>query len=391
MKFISADTIFTLAGPPIKNGVVVVENGKIEDVLSTSEIPDQSRIEKHAGVICPGFVNAHCHLELSHLFGTIDSGTGLKNFALQLMIQRNLLGLESRVEAMKVADEKMWENGIVAVGDISNVMESFSVKQNSKIFYHTFIELLALDVARKEMVFGFGSAMIENLKSLGLSGSLCAHAPYSVSLGLMMDIKTWNDQHNTSHTIHNQETREEDLFFQKKEGSFVELYQALGISIDHFKASGKSSVQTYLSSLFGKTNLLLVHNTFTREEDLLWLKNNYPEIWFCFCAKANQYIENELPPIHKISSQFKNNTIGTDSLASNNSLSILEEMKAIQHAEKDILLSDLITWGCLNGARFLGIENWAGSIEKGKMPGINLITEIKEGKLTNESEVKKLI
>ena len=113
------------------DGVIVMnEKGRIEDVLNSSEIPDQTKIEKHEGIICPGFVNAHCHLELSHLIDKISPKTGLKNFALQLMMQRNILSLESRVEAMKVADEKMWENGIVAVGDISNVMESFSVKQN---------------------------------------------------------------------------------------------------------------------------------------------------------------------------------------------------------------------------------------------------------------------
>ena len=81
MRFISADTIFTLAGNQIMDGVIVLnEKGRIEDVLNSSGIPDESRIEKHEGIICPGFVNAHCHLELSHLIDKISPKTGLKNF-----------------------------------------------------------------------------------------------------------------------------------------------------------------------------------------------------------------------------------------------------------------------------------------------------------------------
>jgi cytosine/adenosine deaminase-related metal-dependent hydrolase len=129
-----------------------------------------------------------------------------------------------------------------------------------------------------------------------------------------------------------------------------------------------------------------VHNTFTKEEDMSEAISNFDKLYWCTCPKANLYIENQLPNYQQFVDAQAKMTIGTDSLASNDTLSILEEMKTIQaHVSLELLME----WACKNGAEFLGLDA-LGTFQKGKMPGINYINHIVDGKLTADSQVKKL-
>ena len=132
--------------------------------------------------------------------------------------------------------------------------------------------------------------------------------------------------------------------------------------------------------------MLLVHNTFTQKEDIAFAKNAPIDVYWCFCPNANEFIEGTQPDY----ALFLNEkcTIGTDSYASNWSLSILDELKTISNKNPDIPLEKLIKWGTYNGAQFLGFHQ-LGSIEKGKSPGLNLIENVQLGpfKLTEKSRV----
>jgi cytosine/adenosine deaminase-related metal-dependent hydrolase len=111
------------------------------------------------------------------------------------------------------------------------------------------------------------------------------------------------------------------------------------------------------------------------------------------CPNANLYIENQLPPVPLFQQEKLNICIGTDSLASNYNLSVLQEMITLQKNFQEITLTELVEWGCLNGARALGLENFLGSLEAGKKPGVNLITgaDIQGQRLTEQSKVKRLL
>jgi len=118
MKSFRADYVFPISADPIKNGIVTVDDsGKIISV-STHAHPD-TEVEQLSGVICPGFVNTHCHLELSHLHNLTPKQTGLVEFIKSV---QQLRGASEDViaEAAFAADEQMYHNGIIAVGDISN-------------------------------------------------------------------------------------------------------------------------------------------------------------------------------------------------------------------------------------------------------------------------------
>ena len=134
-----------------------------------------------------------------------------------------------------------------------------------------------------------------------------------------------------------------------------------------------------------------MHNTFTAQSDVDWALQYSDRLWWCLCPKANLYIEGRLPDVDMLASSVsKRIVIGTDSYASNTSLSILEELKTLAHHFPDLSLQELISWSTKNGAEFFGWKE-LGTLEKGKRPGINLITGVKEGRLTDGSAVTKLI
>jgi cytosine/adenosine deaminase-related metal-dependent hydrolase len=131
---------------------------------------------------------------------------------------------------------------------------------------------------------------------------------------------------------------------------------------------------------------LLIHNTFITKEDIEFAKENFKNTYYGLCPNANLYIENELPDVETLRKLNIDICLGTDSFASNNSLSILEEMKTIQK-NFDVSLEELIQWATINGAKALGMEKTIGSIEVGKRPGLLLLKVEGEGKSVEELEV----
>jgi cytosine/adenosine deaminase-related metal-dependent hydrolase len=169
------------------------------------------------------------------------------------------------------------------------------------------------------------------------------------------------------------------------------LYEHFGIDISYFKSQARNSLQSVLPLLSNKQDILFVHNTCTNLKDIYFIKRFDRKVHFCFCPGANQYIENKLPKIDLFVDQGFNLTLGTDSLASNTKLCIVNEMRLIQEKFPAISTAKLIEWGTANGARYLGIDDEKGTLEAGKTPGLNLITGLDGLKITADSKVKRLV
>ncbi len=390
VKYYSARYILPVSSGPIPDGVVsVASDGSITGLYQNDDPGLQGKIvEKHEGVIVPGFINSHCHLELSHMIHKLPEQTGLVEFIKSIISQRQ--ADEGAVkDSMQQADEQMYTDGIVAVGDISNNNLSARIKENSKIYYHTFIELLGFAPDKAKDIFNSGVKLKDDFG--GLKSSISPHAPYSVSKELFKLIRKHCDEQDNLYTIHNQECEDENRFFRYKKGRLVEFFESIGQNIDHFKAQARNSIQTIVPYLPDNQKVLLVHNIYTSLKDMYFIKRFNRDVHWCFCPRANMYIENRMPKIDMFLSHNFNITLGTDSLASNKGLSILEELKALQLKFPSFSLIKTIPWATLNGAVFLGIDKQFGSIEIGKKPGLNLITCADNLTLTAESAVKKLI
>ena len=391
MKKISADYVFPVSSEPIKEGVVVLNgDGKILD-LTTREAHDPSSIEIHKGILVPGFINTHCHLELSHMKGMVDTGTGLIPFIHSVVTMRDI-PMEKILDAIDKADQEMYEQGIVAVGDISNKLDTVQRKNESTIRYYTFVEMFDfLQNDQAEDHYNNFKGAFEGQSNQGLNRKSCVpHAPYTVSPRLFELIENTNVESNLTISIHNQETPHENALFQSKTGDLIDFYNGFGFSLDHFRPTGQTAIHYALQHMNPNHRTLFVHNTMTNAADIQAANQWSDKVYWATCANANLYIENRLPNYKLFMDSDARMTIGTDSLTSNWQLSVLEEMKAIARFQSYVPFETMLRWATLNGAEALGYEQDLGSLEKGKTPGLNLLNLGEDLKLTSETDVRRL-
>ncbi len=391
---ISAHYIFTGTGKAIRNGIIKLdEEGRIVQLIEQGkEFKEQAGVEFYNGIIVPGFVNAHCHLELSHLKNHIPQHTGLHQFVGYVSRFRDMDETTIR-KAMAKADFEMQKNGIVAVGDISNSEISIVQKKKSKIEYHSFIEVFSLNPELAEEKFFEGKKIREKFRHAGLKASIVPHAPYSLSKKLFALLSKEMEKFREPVSIHHQECASENELFKSKSGKLFDTFRNWGIDFTDFYPTGKNSTASIINYLPKKNNSLLVHNTFSKKEDIEAATKQNKNIFWTFCPNANLYIENRLPDFSLFYREKQTCCIGTDSLASNTQLSVLEELKTIQKHAPEIPLAELIQWATLNGARALNLEQKYGSFKSGKKPGVLLIDKIdyQTLRLTKDSKVKVLI
>jgi cytosine/adenosine deaminase-related metal-dependent hydrolase len=390
-----ADHLFTGNEMLNSNKVLVIKkDGTVEAIIEAEIAGD---VETFNGIISPGFINTHCHLELSHMKGLIPEKTGLVDFVFKVVNERHFAE-EEIYTAQEKAENEMLLNGIVAAGDICNNVLTLPQKKKQNLKYYNFIEasgwLPTISQTRFERALQiYSEFQTTNHKLQTTNTSIVPHAPYSVSDELWELITPYFE--NKVVSIHNQETAFEDEFFLHGTGDFTRMFELMKIDNSHHKPSQKSSLQTYFSKLSEAASIILVHNTFTKQNDIDFIKLHTAHYTlltsFCICANANQYIENAMPPIQLLMENNCNIVLGTDSLASNHSLNLLDEMKTIQKNFPAISLGKMLQWATINGAKALQMDTTLGSFEKGKKPGVVLIENTEDFKLKKESSIKRIL
>lgn len=399
MRYFSADYIFPISGDPIQNGVVqVADDGTIVAVGKEGDFK-VAKIERAAkgSILIPGFVNTHCHLELSHLAGKVDTGTTLLPFLVGVVSLREVDQTEIDA-AIEQQDAYMYAQGIQAVGDICNKLDTATLKSNSPIRYYSFVEMFDfLQPERAQATFdGYETVFNGQADQNGNAKSAVPHAPYTVSDPLYKLINGLNPAGKTV-SIHNQETTAEDRLFTHGDGPFVGFFKNFGMNLDSFTAPGCTSIRHALPRMDSNCRTLLVHNTLTGPADIefahQWGKSG---LYWATCPNANLYIENRLPNYRHFLDAGAKMTIGTDSLTSNWQLSVLEELKTISKYQSYVPFTDLLTWATLNGAEALQFDDELGSLEVGKKPGLLAISGLAGTtpatfKFTGTSEVTRLV
>lgn len=382
--------------------LIADEAGLIIDIVEKNAAGEGITIFE--GMLTPGFINCHCHLELSHLFGLIPEKTGLVDFLIRVVNERQFD--ETKIfNAIAKAEDQMLQNGIVAVGDICNNTLTLSQKRKDRLFYHNFIETMGVSPAEAEIRFQQSVLFCSFFQSSTQGSSVVPHAPYSVSKKIFQLINELED--NNLLTIHNQESEAENELFKHKKGDLLRLYEKMKIDISSFQASGKSSLQTWLPYLNNGQSVIMVHNVTTSAQDLDFIKlptgpgsptahraqraNSELSTFLCLCPNANLYISNTLPNVNLFLENQCTIVLGTDSLASNHQLNILEEIKTLQKNFPQIKLETMLQWATLNGAKALQMQDFLGSFEKGKKPGIVLISDMEGLNLTKGSLSRRII
>jgi aminodeoxyfutalosine deaminase len=373
------------------NDAVLVcrQDGTVEAIVDEDQAGGD--LEEYPGILTPGFINCHCHLELSHLKGLVPEKQGLVNFVLSVISQRNQPE-ELKQEAIRLAENAMLASGIVAVGDICNTSDTAILKSAGHLSYYNFIELFGWAPELAVSRFESGRKLASLFLEMGLDEkhlSLNPHAPYSVSSAL------WNLMvpgfRGKTITIHNQESPAENEFFLSGTGDLNRMYSQMKMDTGHFKTPATRSMPYYLPKLKPASNILLVHNTFMEETDLIEAQALSESLFFCFCPNANRYIEDRLPDIPLFLKRQARVVLGTDSLASNQQLSILEEIKTIKNVFPGTPSSRMLAWATSNGARALAFDEKLGDFKKGKKPGIVLLENTAGGEISADSTCRRLL
>ena len=368
---------FALINGSLERNIVVevAEDGTIIDVHRVSNLDSCASVEFFPGILIPGMVNAHCHLELSYLHGAIAEGGGFATFAREIGRVRGNFSDEERRHAASVADARMWEEGVEAVADIANDELVMDIKDKSKIEYHTFFEL-----------FGLCNDNISTLQETASRHNLSHATPHSTySVQDTPFKRLCNSAPGIS--LHFLESDDETALYTHQ-GSLWEWYQRMGWECDFLHYG--SPTERVVQSMPSDKRLLLVHGTRTTKEDVSSIDDHMADnATWVLCPESNRYISRLTPPIAMLRNMGANIAIGTDSLASARSLSMIENLRMFDN----IPLNELLCYATINGAKALGIDDIKGSIEPGKRPGLVVIegVDMRNISLTEESIAHRIL
>lgn len=355
--------------------LVTTADGTIENIIPLAEAGDEVRTVN--GILAPGLINCHCHLELSHLKNVIPPHTGLINFLCSVVTKRDFSPEIIQQEIAK-AEKEMYENGIVAAGDIGNTADTAGTKRNSMIRWQNFVEVLGFtDEKAEETIAHYKKIAADLAEALRLSSiphrtSLVPHAPYSISPNTFRRINELTSGQIIS--IHNQEHPAEDELYKTGGGDYLQFFKIFGLNRSPFPVTRQSSIRSVLPYFNNGQTIILVHNSYMAEADIVWA-NGYAvqqglKLVYCLCINANLYIENRVPPVELLLKHNCHIVLGTDSYSSNWQLSITREMQALIRHFPEVPVETLLDWATHSGARALNWQQELGSFEKGKKPGL---------------------
>ena len=395
MKRIAAEYLFTLTeDAPIRNGYV--EYADDGTILATGVSENPAAEETFfKGAVVPGFVNAHCHVELSSMQGLFRKGSGMAGFIDQINALRDTTTYEEKLARIRFWMDRMWADGVSAMADISNCDDSFAIKAAHPMYTRTFLEVFGTEPEDCDAVMASVLALKEKADAAGLDAAPTPHACYTMSPELVTAASREGLKSGFL-SYHSEESDEEEQMLRSGSGPMWENRKAAGMSTP--PVTGTSSLLYFIERL-GKAHpapydehILLVHEVCMDKDGIDAVKAVMRHPFVALCPLSNLFIHNALPPVGLMMEEGLKLTVGTDSLSSNDTLDMVAELRCLQEHFPFLSLRTLLGWACANGAEFLGKDDSLGSIAPGKRPGLVYISALStDGKLTAESASRRIV
>lgn len=392
---IAASYVYTLdAKEPIRNGFVEYDDVTGE-IIRVGACEDPASEDVVDGALVPGFVNGHCHVELSHLHKKFRKGTGMAGFIDQINELRDWAGREVKMELVRKWMDRMWSDGVSAMADISNDDSSFEVKKSHPMYTRTFLEVFGSEPEMCAGVMEEVTALNRLADEMGIDAAPTPHSCYTMSPGLLSASAAAGLERGYV-SYHSQESQEEEDLLLTGTGAMYENRKRSGMSTP--PVTGESSLKYFIDRLAAvkpapyDEKILLVHNVCLSQEDIDAATKVMRNVFWAICPLSNQFIHNALPPVELMRRNGLAVVLGTDSLSSNDDLDMVAEMYCIHNSFPEVPMSEILEWACLNGARFLGKEDVLGSLTPGKTPGIVLVRNLdSDGFVTDDSRSERII
>ncbi len=392
IKRVTASFVYTLESAPIRNGFVEYDDcdGRI---VRVGECDGAEHVSE--GALVPGFVNAHCHVELSHLHGKFRKGTGMAGFIDQINALRDWAGRDVKASLVRKWMDKMWADGVSAMADISNDDSSFEVKKSHMMYTRTFLEVFGSEPHMCEGVMADVAELERQAGMAGINAAPTPHSCYTMSPELLSASSAAAlDAGYLSY--HSQESMEEEELVRYGSGAMYENRKRSGMSTP--PVTGGSSLCYFIDRLACArpapydAHVLLVHDVCLSQEDIDAAKKVMKNVYWALCPLSNIFIHNALPPVPLMRRNGLDITVGTDSLSSNDDLDMVKELYCLHENFPEVPMQELLTWACLNGARFLAKDEELGSLSVRKRPGIVFVHSIDEnGFVTSKSRSERIM
>ncbi len=395
MKRIAATYLYPLTGfEPVRNGFVEYEE---DGTIVRTGVCEDPAAEEHfvEGALIPGFVNTHCHIELSYMWKLFRRGTGMAGFIDQINALRDTASLEEKLSDIQTWMDRLWQRGVSAMADISNCADSFAIKAASPMYTRTFLEVFGTEPEDCPAVIRSVKALQAEALACGLDAAPTPHACYTMSPQLLTAASA-EGLASGFLSYHSEETPQEEEMLRSGSGPMWENRVRAGMSTP--PVTGTSSLLYFLDRLqqahpapFDE-HILLVHEVCMDQEGIDAVKAAMNHPFIALCPLSNLYIHDALPPVELLRANGMKLTVGTDSLSSNDDLNPVMELFCLQENFPQVPLGELLTWACRNGAEFLGKERELGTLEPGKRPGLALIDHLgADGRLTTASASYRIV
>ena len=395
MSRVAASYVYPLDGRgPIRNGFVEYDaSGAVTRVgRCTDPAAEPVFLE---GALVPGFVNTHCHIELSYMRNLFRKGTGMAGFIDQINALRDTFPREKKVADIRHWMEVLWHRGVQAMVDISNCADSFVPKQASPMYTRTFLEVFGTEPEDSGAVMEGVRALQREAQASGLDAAPTPHACYTMS-PCLLEAASLEGLRSGFLSYHSEESEEEEEMIRRGAGPLWENRRAAGMSVP--PVTGTSSLRYFLDRLAAvrtfplEEHVLLVHEVCMDQEGIDAVRAALRHPFIALCPQSNVFIHNTLPPVSLLRENGLKLTVGTDSLSSNEDLDMVRELYLLQETCPGAGMEELLTWACRNGAEFLKKESVFGTLEAGKRPGLVFIGGLDAaGHLTEGSYSERVV
>jgi cytosine/adenosine deaminase-related metal-dependent hydrolase len=366
-KNLRARRLFPVDRPPILDGVVTIEGERIVAVGPAAEangpIKDLGDV-----ALLPGFVNAHTHLEFSHLRAPLGrAGMPLIDWLPLAIGERN--SHSNSVEAsLALGMQECLLSGTCTIGEITTA-DAAAYPDDAEIPIVSLLEVIGFSRARANSAFAAIAERLADAQKAHSRVGLSPHAPYTVSPELVGKLIQLAVEHRLPVAMHLAESAEELELVSAGTGPFRDLLEARSMWDPQAIPVGSRPLN-YLRMLAGAPRTLVIHGNFLADDEHEFLAGHADRMSLVYCPRTHGYFQHPPYPLAKLLAIGVRVALGTDSRASNPDLGVLGELRHVARTHADVPADAILKMATLDAAQALGFDDECGSVTPGKLANL---------------------
>ena len=378
-----ARTVVPMTGDPIDNGAVAVSGRSITDVGRVEEVRQRQGGELHdlgEKVLLPGLINAHCHLDYTILRNKIAPPHSFADWIRAINAEKAQLGDEDYGASILIGAAEAQRFGTTTIINLT-ALPKVAEAITKRLRIRWFGELI--DIRTPEKANRIVEEAAKSLSSVARWG-LAPHAPYTASAKLYARCEEIAQEKNLLLTTHLAESREEMQMFREAAGPMFDLLKEIGRPMDDCGRETPLSLFLRTRALNERWIIAHLNELDSGDFDLL---SRGPRFHVVHCPRSHRFFGHTPFALERLRTLGFNVCLGTDSLASNSSLSLFAEMRELLQKEPWLTPQEVVEMATIHAARAIGQGRTLGQIRAGFYADLIAIPDIGVGKNAYETIV----